>query len=81
MTTLSVAEDTMNLSDLIDRVLRGEGVVVTRHGTPVVEIKAIDADPKTKKDAELEWLRARRVTLKVGSQSASETLAAIRDQY
>jgi prevent-host-death family protein len=37
----SVTEAKSRLSDLIDRALAGETVVITRHGHPVVELKSI----------------------------------------
>ena len=42
MTTYSVTQAKDNLSDLIDRAVRGEAVVVTRYGTPVVELKPVN---------------------------------------
>ena len=40
----SVADAKNSLSELIDRALDGEGVVITRHGRPVVELKPIAHD-------------------------------------
>jgi antitoxin (DNA-binding transcriptional repressor) of toxin-antitoxin stability system len=34
----SVVEAKNQLSELIDRALNGEGVIITRHGRPVVEL-------------------------------------------
>ena len=39
MSTHSVADAKAHLSNLIDRAMDGETVVITRHGRPVVEIK------------------------------------------
>jgi prevent-host-death family protein len=36
MSQYNVVEAKNRLSELIDRVLKGEGVVITRHGRPVV---------------------------------------------
>ncbi len=41
MSTHSVAEAKNRLPELIDRALKGEGVVITRHGHPVVELKPV----------------------------------------
>src|SRR5262249_57562525 len=41
MGTHSVAEAKNRLPELIDRALEGEGIVITRHGRPVVELKPI----------------------------------------
>jgi prevent-host-death family protein len=41
MTTHTVAEAKNQLSKLIDRALKGEGIVITRRGPPVVELKPV----------------------------------------
>jgi len=41
MSRHSVVDAKNNLSELIARAERGEEVVITRHGHPVVEIKAV----------------------------------------
>ena len=46
MSTHSVAEAEGHLSELIDRALDGEGVVITRDGEPVAELKPVPK-PKT----------------------------------
>ena len=50
MSRHSVAEAKNHLSELIDRALKGEGVVITRHGQPVVELKPVPADAATGDD-------------------------------
>jgi prevent-host-death family protein len=57
----SVAEAKNQLSKLIDRALKGEGVVITRHGQPVVELRPVSPARKVVTDADIEWLRTRRV--------------------
>jgi prevent-host-death family protein len=61
MSTHSVAEAKNQLSKLIDRALKGEGVVITRRGEPVVELKPVRPVPGPITQADIEWLRARRV--------------------
>ena len=58
MTSYSVADAKNTLPKLIDRALRGEEVVITRRGKPVVELRpaARRAAPATGTHA---WLRAR----------------------
>jgi antitoxin (DNA-binding transcriptional repressor) of toxin-antitoxin stability system len=80
MTTYSVAEAKNSLSELIDRALRGEGVIVTRHGTPVVELRAIRAAPRPITEADIAWLEARRITPKSALESPSQSLVALRDE-
>jgi prevent-host-death family protein len=75
----SVAEAKNCLSSLIDRVLEGEDVVITRHGTPVVELKPVQriAGPITAES--VAWLDAHRVTpLVIGD--AGELLRTMRDE-
>ena len=80
MTSYSVAEAKNSLSELIDRALKGEGVVITRHGTPVVEIKAVAELPRPINEEDIEWLRAHRVRAKPGAESPLESLLAIRNE-
>jgi prevent-host-death family protein len=61
MITYSLAEAESNLSALIDRALGGEGVVITRHGAPVIELRPIGKTVKPVTAETLEWLAARRV--------------------
>jgi antitoxin (DNA-binding transcriptional repressor) of toxin-antitoxin stability system len=46
MSTHTVAETKNQLSKLIDRALKGEHIVVTRRGHPVIEFKPIQAERK-----------------------------------
>jgi prevent-host-death family protein len=57
----SVTEAKSRLSDLIDRALAGETVVITRHGRPVVELKSIRPQAKPITAADLDWLAAHRI--------------------
>ncbi|MFI4986813.1 MAG: type II toxin-antitoxin system Phd/YefM family antitoxin [Alphaproteobacteria bacterium] len=61
MSTHSVAEAKNRLSELIDRALKGEGVVITRHGRAVVELRPISAPARPVSADDLDWLAARRV--------------------
>jgi len=58
VTAYSVADAKNTLPRLIDRALRGEEVVITRRGKPVVELR-----PASRRTAPAtgthEWLRAR----------------------
>ena len=59
MTTYSVADAKNQLPKLIDRALKGEEVVITRRGKPVVEFRAVAQLPPPQTGT-YEWLRARR---------------------
>ena len=80
MSAYSVAEAKNNLSELIDRALKGEGVVITRHGTPVVEMRAVKPAPRPLTAADIEWLAARRAPARAGVETPSQSLAALRDE-
>ncbi|HCK83954.1 MAG TPA: type II toxin-antitoxin system prevent-host-death family antitoxin [Hyphomonadaceae bacterium] len=80
MTTHSVAEEKNSLSELIDRALRGEGVIVTRRGTPVVEVRAIRPARPSLAAADIEWLETHRIVPRPGFESPSQSLSALRDE-
>ena len=79
MSRYSVADARNRLSELIDRTLRGEGVIVTRHGAPVVEFRAVTPGPRPAHGSDVDWLASRRVPARPGFETASESLAALRD--
>lgn len=80
MTIYSVAEAKNRLSELIDRAMGGEGVVVARHGTPVVEIRPIQSAAKPVTRADLEQLLACTITpLTAPSEDAGTLLSRLRD--
>ena len=54
MTILNITEVKSTLSEVIDRVERGEVVVVTRMGTPVARISAYSATKHCKRLGQLE---------------------------
>jgi antitoxin (DNA-binding transcriptional repressor) of toxin-antitoxin stability system len=81
MTNYSVAEAKNNLSELIDRALKGEGVVITRHGMPVVEFKAVPAPLEPISDADLDWLTRHRLHPRGDvAEDAGSLLSRIRDE-
>ena len=80
MRTYSVAEAKSQLSKLIDRALAGEGVVITRRGEPVVELKPVRPAPRPITEADLEWLRARRIGRTTPKIDAGRLVSIIRDE-
>ena len=56
MSIHTVAEAKNQLSKLIDRALLGEGIVITRRGQPVVELKPIRPAARPITSADIEWL-------------------------
>jgi len=83
MSTHGVAEAKNQLSKLINRALKGEGVVITRRGQPVVELKpvpAAPAKPRRVTEADLEWLRTRRVGRLPAKTDAGTLVSQMRDE-
>lgn len=80
MTIFSVAEAKNRLSELIDRALDGEAVVVARHGTPVVELRPVQSAAKAVTRADLEQLMACAIKpLKEPAEAAGALLSRMRD--
>ena len=61
MGTHSIAEARDQLSRLIEQALKGESVVITKHGRPVVELKPVLEAPRAVTAADVDWLAAHRV--------------------
>jgi prevent-host-death family protein len=80
MSRHSVVDAKNNLSSLIDRALKGEDVVITRHGTPVVELKAVRSAGRAMTQADLDWLDSVRIQLAPGALSAVELVRQMRDE-
>ncbi|HEY7248653.1 MAG TPA: type II toxin-antitoxin system Phd/YefM family antitoxin [Xanthobacteraceae bacterium] len=77
----SVVEAKNQLSELIDRALKGEGVVITRHGRPVVELKPIRPATKRITQETIDWLAQRRVGRRAPREDAATTLRRMRDEW
>jgi prevent-host-death family protein len=80
MATHSVAEARNQLSELIDRALTGEPVLITRDGRPVVELKPVAEPPHRVTASDLEWLRARRLKLAPGAEDGVTVVSRMRDE-
>ena len=80
MSTHSVAEAKNQLSKLIDRALKGEGVVITRRGQPVVELKPVRPPPRPVTKADVEWLRRMRSQLPYCETDAGTFISQMRDE-
>jgi len=79
MTDYSVAEARNKLSELIDRALKGEDVVITRHGAPVVELRAKARAPKRVTKESLDWIKANRVG-RASKEDAGALVSRMRDE-
>lgn len=80
MSEHSVVQAKNNLSELIERALNGESVVITRHGTPVVELKAVRPAPRPITQADIDWLDARRVKRLKSGEDAATLVSRMRDE-
>ena len=80
MAIYSVSEADERLPELVVRAMRGESITLSLEGTPVVEMKAV-APAYIMTDADLEWLRKRRLPYRQGFETPTETLIALRDTY
>jgi prevent-host-death family protein len=76
----SVADAKNRLSELIDLALKGEGVVITRHGTPVVELKPVPELPRRMTDADVDRLIANRVGKDPPTIDAGKFVREMRDE-
>ncbi len=77
----SVAEAKSHLSSLIDRALAGDEVIITRHGTPVVEIRPVVKAGRVVTKEAIDWLITNRVTPeRPATLNAAELIRQMRDE-
>jgi prevent-host-death family protein len=77
----SVVEAKNKLSELIDRALNGEGVVITRHGRPVVELRPISPPKNPITPEAIDWIAKRRVGRRIPREDAVTAVRKIRDEW
>jgi antitoxin (DNA-binding transcriptional repressor) of toxin-antitoxin stability system len=75
-TEVSMADAKAHLSELADRVARGETVVITRHGKPVVRMSAPEAP---RKPVDLQRLRRLTEALPEQPEAAERFVRAVRE--
>lgn len=80
MSTHSIVEAKNRLSELIDLALKGEGVVITRHGTPVVELRPVAQPTPRITPGDLDWLAGRRPGQNPVAEDAGALLSRLRDE-
>jgi prevent-host-death family protein len=80
MSKYSVVEAKNRLSDLIDRALKGEEVVITRHGHPVIQLKPLPAPPRQITQEDIDWLDAHRVGSVMPEEDAGTFVSRMRDE-
>lgn len=82
MSEYSIATAKDQLPRLIDRMLEGETVVITRRGRPVARVVPIEpATAAPQPPIDLEWLRSIRESVSTGVKPTVDTVRAMRDDY
>ena len=76
MTEVSVAEAKAHLSALLDRVERGEEVVITRRGKPVAKVSGV---ARKLEPIDLAALDAFRATMPFQDRRSVEVIREMRD--
>jgi antitoxin (DNA-binding transcriptional repressor) of toxin-antitoxin stability system len=61
----SIADAQGQLPELIDRMLQGEEVVITRDGVDLVELHPLTPAPQPLTSEDLDWLKRNRVGSKM----------------
>ena len=73
MASIGAFEAKTHLSDLLDRVARGEKITITRHGVPAALLVPVtEAGPKMTHKQIVEGMRALRKRVKPGKMSVRE---------
>jgi prevent-host-death family protein len=71
--SIGAFEAKTHLSDLLDRVARGEKITITRHGVPAALLVPVsDTTPKLSHREIVEGMRALRKRVKPGKMSVRE---------
>lgn len=81
MSEYSIATAKDQLPRLINRVLDGESVVITRRGRPVARVVPMESSRQVQRKIDLEWLRSIRVAASTGVEPTVDTVRAMRDDY
>ena len=80
MDTYSIVEAQKRLSELVDRAVQGQAVVISRDGRPVAELRAIPTEAGAVTAADLDWLAERRVGKKLIRENAGIFVSSMRDE-
>ena len=84
MATYGVAEAKNNFTYLLDQVEQGETVVITRHGKPVAELKAMAREKpvpnREQRRAAMEKLRRMRESLPPATKTSVELFDELYDE-
>ena len=76
MPSFGAFEAKTHLSELLDRVARGERITITRHGVPVAHMVPVEEEKRKNAHGEIvEGMRALRKRVKPGKVSVREMVA------
>lgn len=82
MSEYSIATAKDQLPRLIDRMLDGETVTITRRGKPVARVVPIEPPASALPyKIDLDWLRSVREAASTGVEPTIDTVKAMRDDY
>jgi len=79
MSSFSVAEAKDRLPALISAAQAGETVTITRHGTPVAELRGV-APAGGVEPASVDWIARQLADVPASPGTGAETVRAMRDQ-
>jgi prevent-host-death family protein len=83
MPRYSVATTRNNLSQLIDKAVAGEEVIITRHGKPTVSLSVVESKPQSDVQVSeaMDWLKARRESRSKSGIGSAQLVRQMRDEY
>lgn len=76
MASVGAFEAKTHLSELLDRVARGEKIVITRHGIPAAVLVPVEEAPRKRSHREIvDGMKALRKRVKPGKMTVREMIA------
>lgn len=81
MSEYSIAAAKDQLPRIIDRMLDGEPVVITRRGRPIARVVPIEPQPPSPQRIDGDWLRRLREAGRTPTSGRTDTVKAMRDDY
>jgi len=76
MNPINLADAKAHLSELVDRVVAGDSIEITRRGKPVARLTAVS---RPRKPINIAALRALSATMPVQDQTAETVVRAMRE--
>ncbi len=78
MSEYSIAESKNQLPSLIDRMLAGESVTITRRGRPVARLTPVENQARPRSPVDLAWLDDLREKSRTPTSGQTDTVAEMR---